>query len=249
MAETPSGKDKLLRYARVFVGGYNISGDFRTFGNFANSFEAADMGGVGEELVHYLSDGHRIVGISGFRCLMNDNTNRSMDLLDTADALTEVSVLFGGGGEPAIPDPCYFLPAAQMKAITSFDGGAGVVEADFLYDTLSYANAASNPAGVVLANADLTATADLGSHGVAALTTAGWHANLHVTATAAGNYAMIIEHGTDDAGWATLGTFVSTAGAVGSEYLTGTGTVNKFVRFAVTKTAGTATVIVAFARN
>jgi hypothetical protein len=249
MAATPSGKDKLLRWARVFVGGYDISGDARTFGNFSNKVEGVDMTGVDEELINYLSDGVRQVGITGFRCLMNDNTNRSMDLLDTADALNEVSVLFGGGGEPVVADLAYFLPAAQMKTNTAWDGAAGTMEADFLFDAANYDGNSNNPAGVVLNNSQLTATKTATAHQVAASSANGWHATLHTTATSNGNYALIIEHAATESSYATLGTFSGDGSTITSEHLSGSGTVNKYVRFDATRTAGTATFICVFARN
>jgi len=249
MAATSSGKDKILRWTRIIVGGYDLSGDARTFSTFENQFGAANVHGINEELVNYLSDGVREVGISGFRCLMNDTTNRSMDLLDTGDVANQISVLFGGGGEPAIPDPAYLLPSREMRIGTSFDASVGVLDTDFLFDSAQYDANSSNPLGVVLANQQYTTTTQSASHDNEAATTNGWHANLHVTATASGDYAFTIEHSTDDSGWATLGTFVADGSTVTSEHLSGSGTANQYVRFVATRTAGTATIVCTFARN
>jgi hypothetical protein len=251
VAETPSGKDKLSVWLRVIYGGYDLSGDARTIGTMENMFGEADFTGMNTRLRHFTSDYVRQVGVTGFQCLMNDTAaSGATTLLKNPDTASQLSILFGGGGEPAIPDPAYLLPSLHMRTDTNWDGPVGVMQADFVMDADQYTANTSNPLGVVLCNQGLTATVDLGSHDNEAASTNGWNANLHVTATAAGDYSFVIEHSTDDAAWATLGTFTADGSAITSEHLSDSDNpVNRYVHLAVTRTAGTCTAIVTFARN
>ena len=249
MAETATGKDKILRYTRIIVGGYDLSGDARTFGTLTNEFAEAEPHGLNEELRHFISNGVCTIGLDSFQCLMNDTANRSMDELKNPSASSRVSILFGGGGEPAIPDPAFLLPSLQMSTSTSFDTSIGVLDVSFIMDSAQWDANTQNPMGVVLANQQYTETTSSGSHDNEAASTAGWHAILQVTATVSGDYAFVIQDGTNDSDWATLGTFLADGSAVTSEHLSGTGTVDRYVRVTATKTTGTATVSIIFARN
>jgi len=250
MAATPSGKDKVERYARIYVGGYDLSGDARTFSSLDNNFGEVDFTGWSESVRNYLSNGHRIVGIRGFQALVNDTSGRAFDQLKSAENSSQVSLLFGGGGAPAPGDPAYVLPSVQMSDTANFDSGAGMITADFIPEASQMSANYDNPMGVVLADStSISATTNYTSSDFGAQTTAGWSANLHVTATSLGNFAIVIEDSADDSVWATLGTFTSTAGSVESEFLSGSGTVDRYVRITATRTAGTVTIIVTFARN
>jgi hypothetical protein len=253
MAATPSGKDKIQRWARIIYGGYDLSGDARTIGTLENEFDPADITGWNESITNYLSSGILNVGITGFQCLMNDTTNRSLDNLKSASDSDRVSVLFGGGGEPAIPDPAYLLASIQMRSTVNFDGLVGVLQADFMSDSAQATANTGNPLGVVLCNQGLTATTSLASHdyGAApATTTNGWHANLHITATSSGDYSFAVEHSTNDSDWATLGTFTADASAITSEHLSDSDNpVNRYTRLTATRTSGTCTAVLVFARN
>jgi hypothetical protein len=253
MAATPSGKDKIQRWARIIYGGYDLSGDARTIGTLENEFDPADTTGWNESIINYLSSGILNVGITGFQCLMNDTTNRSLDNLKSASDSDRVSVLFGGGGEPAIPDPAYLLASIQMSSTVNFDGGVGVLQADFMSDSAQATANTGNPQGVILCNQGLTATVSLASHDYGdspATTTNGWHANLHITATSSGDYSFAVEHSTNDSDWATLGTFTADGSAVTSEHLSDSDNpVNRYTRLTATRTAGTCTAVLVFARN
>jgi hypothetical protein len=254
MAVTTSGKDKLLTWTRIIYGGYDLSGDARTIGSLENMFGEADFTGLNERLSHFTPDYVRQVGVSGVQVLMNDTAaSGATTLLQNPSSSNRLSILMGGGGEPAIADPAYLLPSIQMNTTTSFDGPVGVMQADFMMDEAQYDANTSNPIGVILCNQALTVTVDLASHkleGGSTTTTNGWHANLHITATASGDYAFVIEHSTNDADWATLGTFTADGSAITSEHLSDSDNpVNQYVRMGITRTAGTCTAIVTFARN
>jgi hypothetical protein len=96
----------------------------------------------------------------------------------------------------------------------------------------------------------LTATTNSASIDNGAGSTDGFHANLHVIATAGGaDWALEIEHSTDDAAWSQLALFAADGSTLTSEYASGSGTVNQYVRFTGTRTNGTITVVCVFSRG
>lgn len=250
MAATASGKDKLLRFARLYVGGYDLSGDARTVSSLDNRVGEVDITGWSELVRNYVSDDLRQTGIRGFQALMNDTAGRAYAILKDAENSHIVSYCFGGGGEPAVPDPAYLLHSVQMMDTAGLEGQAAIINADFLPHAGNYSATAINPMGVVLQGAtSLSSTTTGSSHDNAAATTAGYHAHLHVLATSSGNFAITIEHSSNDSAWSTLATFTSTAGSITAERVTGSGTVNRYVRSVLTRTAGTITTVITFARN
>jgi len=255
MAVTSSGKDKLTTGMRLYLGGYDLSGDARTFGTLLNSHETADITGWSEGLINYLA-AHRSVGVTGFQALMNDATGKAWGQLKTPGSNTgsQLSIGFGGGGsDPAVGDPAYHLPSIQFSANPAIDSNAVVFTSDFMPDAGQVDSGVNNPAGVVLRgptalSATLTASSSNSVDNEAAATN-GWSAIIQVLSTSSGNFAFTIEHSSDDSAFSTLGTFTTTGGSVGSELLTGTGTVNQYVAFNAARTAGTVTVVVTFVRN
>lgn len=107
--------------------------------------------------------------------------------------------------------------------------------------------------GVVLAPlAARTATANGTTQDDTAATTAGWVANLHVTAVSGTTPSdtVNVQHSVDGTTWVDLGTFTAVT-AVGSQQITGTGTVNRYVRVVdtITGTTPSITRAVTFARK
>lgn len=248
MAVTTSGKDKTVNFARIFVGGYNLSGDARTFSSLSGNYGEADFTGWSESVRNFLRDNAMAIGIRGFQAIVNDAAGRAFTILKDVPN-NNVSILFGGGGEPAVGDPAYLLPAVQLMDTGGLEGPVAIIQADFVPLAGTTAVSAS-PFGVVLSPAtSISSTTTYSSHDNEAATANGWQAVIHITATSSGNFAFVVEHSTDDSSFATLGTFTTTGGSVTSEYLSGTGTVNQYVRLVATRTAGTVTPIVTFARG
>ncbi len=250
MAATASGKDKVQRYARLFVGGYDLSGSARAVGSLDNNFGEVDITGWSESVKNFLADYRRVVGIRGFQAIVDDTAGKSFAVLKDAPNDHIVTMGLGGGGEPVVPDPAYLVYGLQLNDNTGWEGGAAIINADFIPSQTNYNVSADNPWGHVLQGASsLSSTTTGSSHDNEAASSNGFHAHLHVLATSSGNFAITIEHSTNDSAWATLATFTSTAGAITAERQVGTGTVNRYVRSVLTRTAGTITVFIAYARN
>ena len=245
MAATTSGKDKVLRWTRILFGPYDLSGDARTYGGADITFSEAPNWGWANSVMGVLAGSTRTVGIRDFQALFNDASGKSWETM-VGGALWPVSMLFGGGGEPAIPDPAYLMDAVQIGSAITFDSDIGVISGSLLPRS---GGSSGNPLGVVLANQALTVTASLSSHDNEDATTDGWMANLHVLVSSGGEWVFEIEHSSNDSTWTTLGTFTIDASTTDAESISGTGTVNQYVRLKATRTAGTCTVAVTFSRN
>ena len=248
-AAVASGKDKTLRYMRLHVGGYDLSGDARTFSNLDSSFGEADVTGWSEAVHNYLSEGRRNVGIGGLQVLMNDDAARAYTILKDGAVALPITIFFGGGGEPVAPDSAYILPALTIASNADLDGPVFKLNADAKFLATSYADGSGNPLAVTLSYGAKTATTTGLAHDNAAASADGWSAVLHVTASSGGTWEFKLQHSADDSSYADLATFTADGSAVTAEYKAGTATVNQYVRLLETRTSGTVTTSCAFARN
>jgi len=256
MAVTFSGKDKLMRFTRLYVGGYDLSGDSRTFGNAQSEFNGVDLTGWDELVRNFLADGWLQAGITGYQALMNDATGRALDQLQLSgdSQASQLSLCFGGGGEPAVGDPAYVLSSIQMNDLMGFDSSAAVLSGiDFMPDASQLSSNFAKVLGHVLRGpTSLTATLSASSSNTVdggAQTTAGGIAILHILATSSGDFAFKLRDSTDDSSFADLASFTLDGSAVGSELITFSGTVDQYVGFDAQRTGGSCTAVCTFIRN
>jgi len=243
------GKNKLLRYARLYMDGSDLSGDSRSVSSLDYSETEIDYTGWDASIRQYKSDKFVLSGIRGYEAFINDATNKSFDAITPlSSSVVYVSMLFGGNAEPATGDPAYLLSGAQLSDQASFDGGAGILSADFIPISSGMITA---PWGYVLYPKTTLSASDTGStlDDNGAGSTSGYVAILHVLSTSSGNFALTVTHSTDDISYSTLGTFTTTAGSTGAEMLEGTSTVNRYVQFDAVRTAGTIIVVCTFIRK
>lgn len=245
------GKNKVLRWARMFIGGFDLSGDARTFGEARNSLGEADMVGWSDAVHWFIPDGHRVVGISKWQAFLNDATAGAWTKLKQATATQRVLTLaFGSGAEPALGDAAYVLAGVQFADLHSLDGNAPVLNVDFDVDAGQYSAQAENPfANVLQAAVSLSATTTGTGLDAGAATTAGGHANLHVLVSSGGTWSLKVQHSSDNVSFFDLITFAANGSAVTSEHGTASGTVNRYTRVLLTRTSGSLTVMISFARN
>jgi hypothetical protein len=249
VAVTTSGKDKITRYMRLFVGGIDLSGDSRTFGAAEDIFETADMMGWSDTQHFHLSN-RRNVQLTGYVAHMNDTaTTGAFQVLKSSNNSDRLSLCFGGGGEPATGDPAFLMGSVQISDQSGVDSNAVVITADFMADASQY-NAVSRPFGVVLQGAtSLSATTTGSSHDNGASSASGARANLHITVSSGGTWAMKIQDSSDDSAWVDLITFSADGSAVTSEQGAATGTVDRYTRAVLTRTSGTLTAVITIARQ
>jgi hypothetical protein len=242
------GKNKTLRWLRVYADEYKLSCDARQVGAFNNQWDFVDLTGWCNAIRNGTWGSHT-VGVDGFTAFLNDATGGAYSQLKDRGAGT-ISFLFGGGAEPTIGDPAYILGAIQLGDQTGWDGQAAIVNASF---NPSYTNPDSKPWSVILSDdVSRTASVSLDSVNNGAASAAGWSTNLHITASSGGTWALIIEQSATDA-WAgeetTLVTFAADGSAIATERQTGTTSAAQYLRAKLTRTSGTMTAIITFARN
>lgn len=248
-----TGKNKLTRYARLYAGGYDLSGDARSIGSLLNSYDQADMTGWANEVKNFMANGGRSVGIEGFQALANDASTGSFTALSTAGQSIVATMALGGGAAPTYGDVAYLVSSVQMEAPMNWDGGAATITASFMPSGNAYSVNADQPFGVVLyplTSIDATTNGTVVDNGAAS--SLGAHANIHVTATSSGNFAMIVQQSTSGAfagEETTLATFTTTGGTITGERQTASGTVARYLRFRAVRTAGTISVACFLARN
>lgn len=245
-----AGKNKLMRFTRLYFGGYDLSGDQRTFGSLENSFEPVDMTGEKDAVENFLSNKRRKVGVKGYQALLNDASGGAYTILKNAPQTGIVSVYLGGGDVPAVGDMAYILPAVQLSDTTEFSPGVGALSTDFEMNEAAMSSLVDSPIARVLEpKTALTITTTGTSVDGVAGTTLGGRANLHVFVSSGGTWVFTLEHSTNDSTWTTLATFTANGSSVTAEHKTVSGTVNRYTRFLATRTSGTCTVACAFARN
>ena len=62
-----AGKTHLMRWMRLYAGGYDLSGDARTFGTLLNNYVDVDLTGWSDAAKNYLAGGGRATGLQGFQ--------------------------------------------------------------------------------------------------------------------------------------------------------------------------------------
>lgn len=240
MAVTFSGKDKLQKYTRIYIAGYDLSGDAVTFGSAENSYEEVDMTGWDEDLKTFLG-GQRMGGLTGFQAIMNATAGRSHAVMQTPNAEKDLTLFFGGGGAPAIGDPAFMLPGLFTSSSIAATGGRPIVTGEFALKpgVSNYLN----PFGRChWYQTQMTASVDGASidWGVDLVKTNGAYAILQCYSAGTGALTFEIEHSANDADWSNLMTFTTVDGqAVETEYISTSSTVSRYTRLAVT--AGTNT--------
>ena len=248
-----AGKDKLLRWARLYRGAFDLSGQTREIGDMANAVDFANFHSIADAVKWGTAQGHRNIGITGYQALMDDTAvTGSHTLLKAPDDSTQVTVLFGGSAVPAVGDPAYIMGGALQIADNprTFTENVALLQADFISDGAQ--ELTGNPLGRALSintSIAITTTGTSFNSYEDASSANGGYATLHILATSSGNYTLKIQDSPDNSAWADLITFTSIGGSLESELATVSGTVDKWLRFQATKTAGTITAICAFARN
>lgn len=258
MAATPATGKTHIRYCRMLLDGANLSGDMRSVSSFGVSYEQADATGWATGSRQWLT-GHGNVMLDGFTAIFSNEAEATGPIQQGSHTeLSDIkaylaSIFIGIRTAPAIGNDTFSAAMEQGSYYVSGGGNdpAMVNAAFFGSATLPEAAAVW---GVCLADGtELSATTNNASVDNGASSSGGYIAILHVTQTTAAigdnDWAFTIEHSSNDSDWSTLATFTADGSAVMAERLEGSGTVNRYVRFVGTRTAGTAAVWCSFIRK
>lgn len=249
MAATPNTGKTHPRYGRMYVGGYDLSGDMRSVSAIGVQMGEADATGWSDGSKQYLA-GFGTIMLDGFTALFN-NTPTAIGPVNAGSHVVlggmgsqYVSWVQGIRAAPEIGSPT-FSAAFEQGGYTS-----NAAIADVLTIEAAFFNSGVLPSslyvwGTALAvGAEISSTTNYQSVDNGALSSNGYIAFLHLlqtsTAMASNNWSFKIEHGTNDSTWATLGTFSGNGSSITAVRMEGTGTVNRYTRFVGTRTAGVA---------
>ena len=226
-------KDHLLRHARLYRGGFDYSGFTREIGEMKNEIDFANLHAIADLVRWGSAKGHRQIGIEGYQALMDDTASTgSHTNLKAPPASSQVTILFGGAGVPAVGDPAYILSGALQigDGPRSFTENVAMVQADFISDGSQ--TIISDPYGIALSiDTSISSTTNgtsVDSYDEASSANGG-HATLHIIATSSGDYAIKIQDSPNDADWSDLITFTVDGSTLLSEQVSVTGTVDQFL--------------------
>lgn len=248
-----AGKDKLMRGTRVYVGGYDLSGDVRTLGSLDYTAPEVDITGLSNEVENFLA-GRLSVGVRGLQSFLNDASGGASAVMQSAPNNFVATVNIGSGGaEPAAGDLAYIVPGVQLSDNTEFSQSVGMFSTDLLPTAATLDAYYKTPLGKVLfAHTSYSATTNGSTVDLGAAGSNGGHGSLHITNSGGGSFAFIIQHSTTGA-WAgeesTLLTFSSDGSAVTGEWKSVSGTVRRYLRGVATRTAGLVVMTMAFSVN
>ena len=256
MAATPNTGKTHSRYLRMLVNGYNLSGDMRSVNAFGVELDQDDATGWSDDAMQYLAGRARVL-LDGFTAIFNNEAASTGPTIAGAHSVlsgvAEVygSVFIGIRSAPAIGNPTF--SAVFEKLAYSVNGDAVPMIQASLGGSAVLPSSLSVWGHALAVGTELTATGQGASVDGGAATTGGYVAFIHVTQTAgamaSNDWAFVVEHSSNDSTWATLATFTADGSSLTAERLEGSGTVNRYVRFKYTRTAGTARPWVTFIRK
>jgi len=229
----------------LYIGEYDLTGISRTLDSLADTMEQIELGNWGNDVTPYVSDSVREIGIRGYQALFDDAKTALFLPADTSE--NYITLVFGAAASPAVGDIAYSYTGWLADDSIAIDNKKGVVQISTIPAGPSFD---LKPFGLLLyPKTTITETANGASIDNAAGTTAGYFANLHILSSTDGDYEFKIEHSTNGSDWDTLGTFTADGSAAAAETLTGTSTVNRYVRFTATRTAGSCVAVCSFIRQ
>lgn len=248
MAVTPSGKDKLLRYSDLYLGPYDMTGLAFSVNNLTAMYEPVSMAGWRQDMFYKLC--RHEVGIDGLQVIMDDDANQSLDRLKGIPNEYPVAFLFGGGGDPAIGDPCFGIDAVNSNTMAMIQDCKWLLQANFRQTATGYDDLIKMPLGRVLHPAtSLSGSLDASSVDFGRTGQNGGWAILLVVASSGGTWTLTIEDSSDDSSWATLITFSADGSAISSEVATVSGQVDQYLRASLTQSSGDVTPVILFFMN
>lgn len=256
MAASPNTGKTHSRHLRVLLNGYNLSGDMRAISSFGTELDQDDATGWSDDVMQYMAGRGRVL-MDGFTAIFNNETASTGPTIAGAhtvlSGVTEVygSVFIGVRSAPAIGNPSF--SAVFEKTAYSVNGEAVPMVQATLGGSATLASSLSVWGHALAIGAALSATGTGDSVDNGASSSGGYIAFLHVTQTAgamgSNTWAFEIEHSTNDSSFSTLASFTLTGDTLTAERIEGSGTVNRYVRFKYTRTAGTTRPWVTFIRK
>ena len=246
MAVTPTTGKTHQKYARLLVAGANLSGDSRTLGTVGITYEQDDVTGW-EDIMNFLP-GQATLNFGPYQGLFNNRVAATGPIepgthtVLASSGANIATLVYGIREAPTIGAPAFSASLQQMSYTSSIAAGATLISADF-------SNATGNSFtaygwGQILANGTSTSsTTSFGSLDNGASSANGAYGILHVAQSAgamgSNNWEIKIEDSANDSSWADLITFTADGSSATAEWGSASGTVDRYTRVTITKSAGT----------
>jgi len=224
---------------KFFAGAYDLSGDISAINNCSTPVGVLDVTSIDMSATDRLQG--LVSGNLAFNAFFNDASGAAHAALRVPTAGAPVSWFLG----QTVGDPAFMAQIAQFSYDPSRDAD-GALSFDVVFDTYS-----TLPVWGVILTAGLdrdttgasTATLDQGAQ-----TTAGAEAILHVTSFTGSNFTATVQDSANGSDWGTLVAFTQVTD-VGSERVTVSGTVERYVRVTTTGTFNPVDYAVSFRRG
>ena len=225
------------RYARIMIGGSDLSGDARSLGAAGINRRPSPASGWEADLNENLI-GRGTIMFGPFAALFNSDDRRSFYAIGN-DPVEHATLFLGIRQAPQIGCPAFSANVqSSSSAVNVSDDAPVMIDGDF-------SGAQDGDAGwgeALAVGVDYGTSASLGSLNNGAATTGGYLATLHLVSpasTASGNsWSIEIQHSTNDSAWSVLDTFTLDGTAASSQMLSGTASVNQYTRVVLDKAAG-----------
>jgi hypothetical protein len=234
------------RWMRLILDGTNLSGDSRQIGSFGMEYATAEAQGWADGVVHYTL-GHPSHIFSGYQAVFNNTASTGSHTELSAVEKYFLTLFVGIRAAPAVGDPTFSSDMEQMNY--KIDGTDSVlINVDMIKGVSNITNAAAFGRALAIGTS-LSATTNGDSIDNGASSANGATGFLHVTATSSGNWTLKVQDSPDDGAWSDLFTFDIDGSAVTADTKSASGTVDRYLRFQATRTAGTTSFWCAVIRN
>ena len=246
MAVTVTRGKTHTKSARLLAGGANLSGDSRSLSTVGMVYDESDVTGW-EDVMNYLP-GQATLNFGPYQAVFNNRVaatgpiepgvHTTLNSSGTAIA----SVVLGIREAPTIGAPSFSANLQQMSYTVSISGGTPIIDANFSNVTGNSYTAYGW--GQILANGtSVSSTTTNGSVDNGASSADGAYGVLHITQSAGAmgtnNWEVKIQDSANDSTWADLITFTADGSSATAEWGSVAGTVDRYTRVVMTKTAGT----------
>ncbi|MCP5016374.1 MAG: hypothetical protein GY938_14080 [Ketobacter sp.] len=223
----------------------NISGFYRTVGSIGVSYSSIDIAGWGDDLMETMA-GQGTLNFGQYQAMFSKQDAAAGVALGIHDLMSAggvyiASCVLGIGEAPTIGAPAFSCDMNENSYSVILGGDSAVaIQGDVTSTDTMEVYHWGQMLGV---GTSVSATTSNGSLDNGASSSGGSIAVLHVTqsdgAMGSNDWEIKIEDSTDDAAWSDLTTFTADGSQTIAEVGTSSGTVNRYTRATVTKTAGT----------
>lgn len=247
MAVTVTRGKTHTKYARMLAGGANLTGDSRSLGSIGMAYDEIDVTGW-EDVMNYLP-GQAMLNFGPYQAVWNNTAAATGPIqpgvhTSLAGIGTPIcTAVLGIREAPTIGAPAFSANLQQLSyTVSAAAGGTLIVNADFTNKVDNGFEAYGW--GQILANGtSVSSTTTNGSLDNGASSANGAYGILHITTSAgamgSNNWTIKIQDSTNDSTWADLITFSANGSTATAEWGSVSGTVDRYTRVVMTKSAGT----------